>query len=97
MTHIQPDLPTVHAIALKHDFGETRYITLMVTRFPRWVVASLFGSEHGQVDFKVDDMNSGRDLVEAEFARLFPASVCGEGCHGVWHPFPGSPEPATLQ
>ena len=80
-------LPTVQAIAIKHDFGDGRYVTLMVTKYPQHVVASLFGTEHGQVDFKAADMRSGRNILEAEFGQLFPAHACVDGCHKTWHPF----------
>ena len=89
-------LPTVQSIAIKHDFGDGRYMTLMVSKYPTLTVASLFGTEHGQIDYKVDDLAGGRALLESELARLFPHHTCSGQCHGVWRPFPNIKEKQGL-
>ena len=91
------EFPMVQMIAIKHDFGEGRYMTLMVTRFPKHVVASMFGTEHGQIDLKAGDIMDGRRILEAEFAQLFPAHTCEAGCHATWHPLGDLPEPQVVQ
>jgi hypothetical protein len=91
------NLPTVQLMVTKHDFGAGRYVTLMVTKYPTWVVAALFGSEQGCLEFKAKDMKDAREVIETEFARLFPEHACIDGCEKVWHPIgdTGCPSDAT--
>jgi hypothetical protein len=86
------DSPTVQMIAMKHDFADGRYVTLMVTKYPQGFVASLFGSELEQINHSADDFMGGRTILEAEFARLFPEHICSDQCRKVWHELPDSPE-----
>jgi hypothetical protein len=64
----------------KHDFGGGHYETLMVTKFPKKVLASMFGSERPQYEFDVPDMETGCQFLDGEFVRFFPSHECTPIC-----------------
>src|SRR5258708_29147000 len=91
-------LPYVQAIACKHDFGTGRYVTLMVSKFPKGAKGSLFGTElQSQIDFPCGSIEHGRLIADAKFRQLFSSHSCNESCMMNWHPFPLNDATATTQ
>jgi hypothetical protein len=82
--------PQVQALYWKHHFGRNdngseRYVTLQVSgaRGRQWT-ASLFGSEHRQINQQCKDMSDGCMLIESRFRTSFPDHVCSDGCFTSW-------------
>jgi hypothetical protein len=71
----------------KHDFGDGRYVTLMVTRTQRGVGISLFGSEGSNLNQTASDIETAYADLELKFLSLFPAHICGSKCDVAWRPF----------
>jgi hypothetical protein len=88
------DYPKVQALFRKHHFGQNdgleRYITLQVSgaRGRRWT-ASLFGSEHEQINEPCQSMEDGCLLIEQRFRTLFPDHACNDSCFRTWQPMGG--------
>ena|SRR5271156_378422 len=71
----------------KHDFGEGRYVTLMVTKTHRGVGASLFGSEGSNFNETVEDVETAYTYLDLRFLSLFPHHTCVGKCDVAWRPF----------
>src|SRR5258706_14871401 len=89
------DFPQVQALHWKHHFGKDnngpeRYITLEVrgARARQWM-ASLFGSEHEQINEPCQNMSDGCLLIETRFRALFPDHTCNDSCFTTWQPMGG--------
>jgi hypothetical protein len=92
--------PTPEMTWRKHDFGEGRYETLMVTKFPNKVLSSMFGSERPPHEFEVPDVETARQFLDGEFVRFFPSHECTLLCT-VWATSqndtpPSAPDPKTV-
>jgi len=89
-------LPYPQVIFRKHDFGTNRYVTLMVTKLPKWVKDSLFGTElQPQIDFPCDTIADGTMIADVKFKQRFPEHVRDES--GIdWRPFPLNEGPVKM-
>jgi hypothetical protein len=83
------ELPFVQNLIRKHDFGAGRYITLMVSKFPKGVRGTLFGTElNPQIYLACQDMGGRVSTCRREVPATLPTPSCNDACTRTWQPFP---------
>ena len=69
-------LPYPQMIARKHDFGNGRYVTLMVSNLPNRTKGSLFGTElQPQIEFTCEGVEDGCLIADALNLNKFSPTI----------------------
>ena len=83
----------------KHDFGNGRYVTLMVVKLPNGMDCSLFGTElqPPKMELLCESMEDGCLIADGKFRQLFPKHSCRPSCITNWQGFPFKEQTTDIQ